>query len=88
MIDPERIAATIVELAAARGADKTICPSEVARYLGGQNEDMWRPLMDPIREQAIKLDGEGAILIKQGGARADPETLTGIYRIAIAKGKT
>ena len=44
--------------------------------------------MDPIREQAIKLYGEGAILIKQGGARADPKTLTGIYRIAIAKGKT
>lgn len=84
-MNPERIAAVIVELAAARGANKTICPSEVARHLGGQNEAAWRPLMDPIREQAIKLEGEGAIIIKRGGARVDPKSFSGIYRIAIAK---
>jgi len=85
MMDPERITAAIVELATARGADKTICPSEVARHLGGQDEAVWRPLMDPIRVQAIKLEGDGAIEIKQGGARVDPKTLSGIYRIAITK---
>lgn len=82
MTDPEGIAAVIVELAAARGADKTIRPSEVARHLGGA---VWRPLMDPIREQAIRLESEGVIIIKKGGARVDPETLSGIYRIAIAR---
>lgn len=85
MIDANRIATAIVELAAARGASKTICPSEVARHLGGQDEAAWRPLMDPIREQAIRLEGEGAIFIKQGGGRVDPKNLRGIYRIAIAK---
>lgn len=83
--DPARIAAAIVDLAAARGADKTICPSEVARHLGGQDEAAWRPLMDPIREQAIKLADEGAILIKQGGTPVDTKDLSGIYRIAIGK---
>jgi hypothetical protein len=35
MRDAERITAAIVELAATWGANKTICPSEVARHLGG-----------------------------------------------------
>ena len=85
-MDAERIAEAIVELAAARGASKTICPSEVARHLGGQDDALWRPLMDPIRDQAIRLEREGAVVIKQGGERVDPKTLRGIYRIAIAKG--
>tara|TARA_R100000655_G_scaffold41520_1_gene77467 strand:- start:54 stop:317 length:264 start_codon:yes stop_codon:yes gene_type:complete len=87
-MNPERISAAIVDLAEARGADKTICPSEVARHLGGQDEATWRPLMDPIREQAIRLEGEGAIVIKQGGERVDPKSFNGIYRIAIAKSQS
>ncbi|WP_323802950.1 DUF3253 domain-containing protein [Sulfitobacter litoralis] len=85
LANPTNIAAAIVDLAAARGADKTICPSEVARHLGGQDEAAWRPLMDPIREQAIRLAEEGAIMIKQGGTPVDTKDLSGIYRIAIAK---
>lgn len=85
MIDAERIATAIVDLATTRGADKTICPSEVARHLGGQDEAAWRPLMDPIREQAVRLVSEGTIVIKQGGERADPKSFSGIYRISIAK---
>ncbi len=38
--------------------------------------------MDPIREQAVRLASTGAITIKQGGARVDPEAFSGIYRIA------
>lgn len=85
MVKPDEIAAAIVDLAKARGADKTICPSEVARHLGGQDEAVWRPLMDPIRKQAIKLEGDGVIVIKKAGARVSPATLSGIYRIAIAE---
>ncbi|MGY9038533.1 MAG: DUF3253 domain-containing protein [Rhodobacterales bacterium] len=83
--DPANFATAIIDLAAARGADKTICPSEVARHLGGQDEAAWRPLMDPIREQAIRLAEEGAIMIKQGGTPVDTKDLSGIYRIAIVK---
>lgn len=86
MTDPDRIATAIVKLATARGPEKTICPSEVARHLGGKDEAAWRPLMDPIREQATKLESDGVIVIKQRGERVAPETMTGIYRIAIAKG--
>jgi len=85
LANPTNIATAIVDLAAARGADKTICPSEVARHLGGQDEAAWRPLMDSIREQAIRLAEEGAIMIKQGGTPVDTKDLSGIYRIAIAK---
>ena len=81
-MDPAHIAAAILDLAVARGAGKTICPSEVARHLGGQEEAAWRPLMDPIREQAVRLSTTGTITIKQGGTCVDPEAFSGIYRIA------
>ncbi|MEP1589408.1 DUF3253 domain-containing protein [Sulfitobacter sp.] len=42
-------------------------------------------MMDPIREQAVRLVGEGTIAIKQGEKRVDPKSFSGIYRIAIAK---
>lgn len=73
----------ILTLAAQRGMDKTICPSEVARHIAGQDEDKWRPLMDPIRAEAITLARDGSIEIRQGGKAVDLETFTGIYRIAI-----
>lgn len=73
----------ILTLATARGADKTICPSEVARYIGGQEEAAWRPLMTAIRERAVKLARTGSVEIRKGGASADPDDFIGIYRIAI-----
>ncbi len=72
----------ILRLAAARGADKTICPSEVARHLGGPDEALWRPLMAPIRAQAIRLARDGRVDLRKGGATVAPDDLSGIYRIA------
>ncbi len=46
--DAETIATTMLRLVEERGAGKTICPSEVARELGGPHPDGWGPLMQPV----------------------------------------
>jgi hypothetical protein len=55
----------ILELLDARGPDKTICPSDAARSLAG--EDDFRPYMDPVRAAAADLADEGKIEVTQKG---------------------
>ena len=83
MTDSNTLMRVMLERAAARGPDKSICPSEVARHVGGSDEEVWRPLMQPIRKVAVGLANAGKIDIKKGGEVVDPETFTGIYRIGI-----
>ncbi|MER0238217.1 DUF3253 domain-containing protein [Fulvimarina sp. MAC8] len=77
------IARTIAELCQERGPDKTACPSEVARALAGSNEKEWRKLMPAIRQEAIRLAGDGLIVIKRKGKPVDPHNFKGIYRLGI-----
>ena len=77
---------TIMRLATDRGADKTICPSEVARHIAGKDETKWRLLMKPIRNEAIRLTEEGRVTIKRKGRSVDPHDFRGIYRIALLRG--
>jgi len=79
-IDTELIEATILNLTTARGAEKTICPSEVARHLA---PDAWRPLMAPVREAAGRLQQQGVIQITQGGAEVDIDSISGPIRLGI-----
>lgn len=85
MNDHQTLQRAMLDLAETRGSAKTICPSEVARCVGGPDKTVWRPLMDPIRQIAVKLAKRGQIDIKQGGKIADPDNFHGIYRIAIKK---
>ncbi|MDB5591439.1 DUF3253 domain-containing protein [Enterovirga sp.] len=80
---PEDISRTILALAAERGAGKTICPSEVARALGGAHPDGWSPLMGPVRRVAVQLMKEGQIVIRRKGRPVDPEDFRGVYRISL-----
>lgn len=69
----------ILALTAARGAAKSICPSEVARSLSTQE---WRPLMARIRREAALLAREGRIEILRKGKPVDPETdIRGVIRL-------
>src|SRR5262245_9010681 len=43
----ERLGAVTLTLARHRSPDRTICPSDVARAVGG---DGWRSLMEPVRD--------------------------------------
>jgi hypothetical protein len=61
-----------------RGPSKTICPSEVARAVGGED---WRPRMDPARAAARRLVASGEAEITQGGKVVDPSTAKGPIRV-------
>lgn len=71
-------------MAANRGTDKTICPSEVARAMFG---DDWRSEMQNIRDTAFSLAAENKVVITQKGETADPEKLKGPIRIRIQSSK-
>ncbi len=72
----------ILELLAARAATSTICPSDAARAVGGND---WRHLMEPAREAARRLVDAGQVHITQGGSVVDPATAKGPIRIRKAR---
>lgn len=69
---------TVLDLLAHRAAGATICPSEAARAVGG---DDWRPLMEPARAAARRLVATGDVEITQAGHAVDPSTAKGPIRI-------
>ena len=78
-LSDERIAAILLAQVAARGAGRSICPSEVARALTPD----WRPLMPRVHEVARGLAREGRVLITQRGVVRDPDAdLRGPVRLA------
>ncbi len=79
--DPDRAAAeqTILDLLARRDAGKTICPSDAARALGG--EEGFRPLMPLVREAAGALVSAGRIEVTQRGRAVDLATARGAIRL-------
>jgi len=70
--------ATLRRLLDERGRSKTVCPSEVARAVGG---DEWRDLMEPARMAARRLVAAGEAEITQGGRVVDPSTAKGPIRV-------
>ncbi len=78
----ERITAAIMALLTKRGAERSICPSEVARIVGSPE---WRPVMDDVRSIANNLVDSGLVRITQGdGEIADLSTVRGPVRIRLA----
>ncbi len=60
-------------------AGQSICPSDAARAVGGDN---WRDLMDQARDVARELAKAGEVVITQGGDVLDPDaTWRGPIRI-------
>ena len=68
----------MLELLDARARGATICPSEAARAVGG---DDWRPLMEPARAAARRLVARGEVEITQAGHVVDGSTAKGPIRI-------
>jgi len=77
---PNLISQTILSMAAERGPDKTICPSDVARVLFPAN---WRRQMDAVRNEAIALHKNKQVLITQRGRAIDTAHIHGPIRIKI-----
>ena len=73
-----RLGAAIRALLRHRGGT-TICPSEAARVVGG---DDWRDLMPMTRDVAAELAADGVLGVQQKGVDVDPATVTGPVRLA------
>ena len=82
-VDPSKAATerAILDLLAARDPGKTICPSDAARALGG--DDGFRPLMPLVREVAQTLVAAGRLEVTQSGRPVDIRTARGAIRLRL-----
>ena len=76
--DAER---AILDLLAQRDPGRTICPSEAARALGG--DDGFRPLMPLVRDTAADLVARGELEVVQSGEVVDPAAARGPIRLRL-----
>ena len=74
----EQLEAAIMRLLDSRSRDASICPSEAARNVGGEE---WNSLMEPARMAARRLVASGEVEITQGGKVVDPSRAKGPIRI-------
>lgn len=74
----DRLAAAARALLRHRAAESTICPSDMARVVGG---DGWRTLMDEARAVAEDLRLAGTVRITQRGQDVDLSAVRGPVRI-------
>ena len=76
---------SLLDLLGSRAGSATVCPSEAARAVGGDDEDDWRPLMEPARSAARRLVASGDVEITQKGQVVDPSTAKGPIRVRRAR---
>ena len=80
-----RIDAALRSLLRSRGPDSSICPSDVARIVGGPS---WRTLLSGVRERAVVLSEGGDLEIVRGGRILKTNLTAGVlrYRLPAAGG--
>lgn len=74
------ISEKILAVAMSRGAEKSTCPSEIARMLFPSD---WRKHMKNIVDAAIDLQQQGKVVITQRGEPVDISQIKGPIRIKI-----
>jgi len=77
-IGVQDIRAEILRQTRARGPDKSICPSEVARALAPED---WRRHMTAVRGMAAILSAEGSVDILRKGKPVPAEAMHGVIRL-------
>lgn len=78
------VEAAILELAQARGPERSVCPSEVARALA-PDQAAWRALMPAVRAAAGRLRAKGLIRVTQRGQAVEAENARGPIRLSHAR---
>ena len=68
----------ILALLDERDEASSICPSEVARSLGGKG---WRSKMDDVRQAAARLVARGSLRVTQGKREVDVLAARGPVRL-------
>jgi hypothetical protein len=77
------ISQEIVRQLLRRAAASSICPSEVARALQGEDEAAWRALMPRVREVAAAMRDARRLRITRSGADVPNDALhRGAIRLA------
>ena len=79
-VSAQWIAETIFALLDARAPTATICPSDAARALGG-DEAAWRALMPEVRQVAADLARTGRLRVTQRGHDVDALNVRGPIRL-------
>ena len=79
-----QIEAELLRLCAARGPQRSFCPSEAARALrpdaAGQGP-RWQSLMGPVRRVAFALARRGVLQVLRKGRVIDPAAAAGVIRL-------
>ena len=83
-LSDREIEGTIRALLERRAPGKTICPSDAARALGG--DDGFRPLMEPVRAAARAMVARGELEVTQSGRVVDPDSARGAIRLRLRAG--
>jgi hypothetical protein len=78
-VDTTQARQAILDLLEQRDQGKTICPSDAARALGG--DEGFRPLMEVVRAAAGELVREGRIEVTQRGEIVDLDRARGPIRL-------
>ena len=76
----------LLGLLADRREGATICPSEAARAVAGDDPSDWRPLMPAVREAAAALADEGRVEVTQRGRAVDARSARGAVRVRLVRG--
>jgi hypothetical protein len=80
--DDAAIERAVLRAVRARGAGRTICPSEPARALATETHGPdWRALMPRVRAAAARLAAQGALVATQRGTIVDAATARGPIRL-------
>jgi hypothetical protein len=72
-----RVEAAIMALLRSRRSGASICPSDVARIVGGKT---WRAMLPMVRERAVKMSGRGRIDILRRGRVVKENPTAGVLR--------
>lgn len=87
-VDPHRVKAgqirdVLLLMAAESPSGKPIGPDAVARAIAGKDEKVWRRMMKPIKEEAVRLAKDGKVILLRKGKPVDPDRVRGLYRIRL-----
>jgi hypothetical protein len=74
----EAITNALLRIAAERGPEKSLCPTDVARAVSAEN---WRPLLGAVRKVAADLARQGKIEILRKGKPINPDDMRGVIRL-------
>ncbi|MBJ7249986.1 MAG: DUF3253 domain-containing protein [Acetobacteraceae bacterium] len=74
----EAITTAMLQIAAERGPEKSLCPTDVARAVSAED---WRPLLGAVRKVAADLARQGKIEILRKGKPINPDEMRGVIRL-------